>query len=264
MVRDPLPDPKLLTRPLFVHLGKVGGQPSDGKLYMTRAALGGHLVIGLEYPNASSIPDLCANDPDPACAGDVHAELLDGVDHSKKVAISPANSITNRLGKLLAYLDKKYGNEGWGGFLANGAPDWSKMTLSGHDLGAGQAAYIARQKAATRVVMLGGPLDASTSAWLGIASATPPTAYYGFVHTMDPSYGAVIGAWTSMGLPDAAMPGQADGPPALYASKDAIVTSAAPTMGGSPHDSIAIDAATPMVSGHAIYEPVWDRLIGPN
>ena len=264
MVRDPLPDPKTLTRPLFIHLERTGSLPLDAKLYLSQAALSAHLVIGLRYPSDVSIADLCGTDPDPACATNIRAELLDGVDHSKKVTISPANSINNRIAKLLAYLDKKYANEGWGGFLASGAPDWSKTTLSGHSLGAGQAAFIARQNAVTRVVLLAGPSDPPTATWYAGATMTPQTAYYGFLHTADPSYAAIVAGWAAVGIPDTSAPGMADGPPVLYESKDAILTSAPPTAGTSAHDAVALDSATPMVNGHAIYEPVWSRLIGPN
>ena len=41
-------------------------------------------------------------------------EIIDGTDRTPKVTISRANSIENRVVKLLQYLDRAHPSEGWG------------------------------------------------------------------------------------------------------------------------------------------------------
>jgi hypothetical protein len=53
----------------------------------------------------------------------VRLEILDGTDRTPLVDVDRANSIENRLIKLLQYLDANRPGEGWGGFLdAAGQP----------------------------------------------------------------------------------------------------------------------------------------------
>ena len=58
------------------------------------------------------------------------------------MTIAPQDAVLHRLTKALAYLAQTYPNEGWGAFLVNGAPDWSRIVLGGHSNGSGEAAFI--------------------------------------------------------------------------------------------------------------------------
>ena len=59
------------------------------------------------------------------------------------VVISRANSIENRLTKLLQYLAAQFGEEGWSRFMAHDGPRWARIAVSGHSQGGGEAAMIA-------------------------------------------------------------------------------------------------------------------------
>src|SRR2546425_9573289 len=54
--------------------------------------------------------------------------------------VSVANSIDNRLTKLLQYLTLQYPDEGWDRFLLRDKPKWSQIAVSGHSQGGGNAA----------------------------------------------------------------------------------------------------------------------------
>ena len=206
-------------------------------------------------------------DPDPACSEKIRSELFDGVDKSKKIAVSPANAITNRLTKLLTYLDATYPTESWGSFLVAGVPDWSRMTLSGHSLGGGEAAYISKQKKITRAILVSAPVDGTDAVpapWVSGKSATFPGAYFAFAHVADPSYARITAAWVALQVFGADKPVSADGPPAVFESQNALATAVPTVAGAEPHDAVILDAATPTVNGVALYTEAWARVIGPN
>jgi hypothetical protein len=100
---------------------------------------------------------------------------------------APADSIINRLTKLLAFLEEKHPGEGWGNYLANGAPNWSRIAVGGHSQGADMAALIAKRTLVPRVVLFSSPFDTYSDArqlapWILAASATPADRWYGAYH----------------------------------------------------------------------------------
>ena len=52
------------------------------------------------------------------CQWKVRREIITGVDTSPLVDVNAANSIVNRLEKLLSYLGAYYPKEGWGQYLS--------------------------------------------------------------------------------------------------------------------------------------------------
>src|SRR3989475_7975918 len=97
------------------------------------------------YPNSVSIATVCGGQPDPnTCYEKVHLEILDGVDRSPFVNVNQANSIVNRLTKLLQFLADSFPDQGWSRFLAGDEPKWSQIAISGHSQGGGQAAMVAK------------------------------------------------------------------------------------------------------------------------
>jgi len=66
-----------------------------------------------------SVPD----HPDPsACYQNSRLEIIDGIDRNGVVDVNLANSIDNRLTKLLQYLARQHPDEGWDRFLLRGQP----------------------------------------------------------------------------------------------------------------------------------------------
>src|SRR5204863_1646379 len=100
---------------LFVFLpGTVVGsatpqRPAQFQLVQQEAARLGYHVIGLMYVNSGGIAQACPTDPDPAaCYENARLEVMDGIDRSPIVDVNAANSIDNRLTKLLEYLAAQY------------------------------------------------------------------------------------------------------------------------------------------------------------
>src|SRR3989449_235134 len=57
---------------------------------------------------------------------------VDGTDRSPFVDVTAANSIDNRLTKLLEYLAAQQPEEDWSRYLAHHKPKWSQIAISGH------------------------------------------------------------------------------------------------------------------------------------
>lgn len=175
---------------LFVFMpgiGPPGPKPRSYQLVQQEAARLGYHVIGLMYQNNVG-PGGCTGDPDPDCHAKVRLEILDGVDRSGFVDVSRANSIDNRLTKLLLYLDAQFPTEGWSRFLHKGEPKWSQIAVGGHSGGAGQAALIGKIRHVDRVVIVAGPADVrrpgESAAWVSIGE-TPVAKYFELAHQRD-------------------------------------------------------------------------------
>ena len=90
--------------------------------------LGYHTIV-LAYRNEAPIqtlpPDGCGTSVDPPdsppnCAINARMEILDGRGESTVVNVDRANSIENRLTKVLQHLAATYPGEGWSQFLDGG------------------------------------------------------------------------------------------------------------------------------------------------
>ena len=206
-------------------------------------------TIGLSYPNTPSVDSLCGDSTDPDCHEKVRRERLYGVNDSTLVTVTPANSINNRLTKLLQKL-------GWSQFLANGQPRWDHIVIAGHSQGGGHAAMIARDHVVARVVFFAAPGDWTSSGpapWLLEPHATPIDRYYGFVHLDD---NVVFRAnWSVLGLPGSNTSVDAADPP--FGNAHRLTTDVAVS---NPHGSVAVDAATPAIAGKPVYAKVWRYL----
>src|SRR3989454_8797409 len=77
-------------------------------------------------PRSTLFPYTTLFRSDPNCSGNLRLEVLTGADVSANVSVTPANSIDNRLAKLLGYLADQYPAEGWSRFMEDdGTPKWS-------------------------------------------------------------------------------------------------------------------------------------------
>ena len=80
---------------------------------------------------------------------DARSEILDGFDSSTVVNVNRANSIENRLNKLLVHLAATDPAGNWEKFIDGSGsepqPKWSETMIAGSSLGAGQAAMIAAE-----------------------------------------------------------------------------------------------------------------------
>ncbi len=156
-------------------------------------------------------------------------------------------------------MDRDRPGDGWGAYLANGAPDWSRIAVAGHSQGGGMAAFLAKRTKVARVILFSGPADfvlpgRQPAPWLAAPSATPGERWYGLYHREERLASLLQQAYGVLGL-----------------SPDHIrVLSLAPGgtagVGGFPdayHVSVVADRLTPRASdGSPAYAADWAFLLG--
>jgi hypothetical protein len=114
----------------------------------------------------------------------------DGISIDPSFDNSGAESIVNRLVKLLMYLDREDPQQGLGSYLDNGMPRWSRIALTGQSQGAGMAAYVAKGHMLARVILFSSPWDfvapngkfQMMAPWLAMPAATPLEHWFGGYH----------------------------------------------------------------------------------
>lgn len=252
---------------LLVFLPGTGGKPGCCQLFMRSAVALGYHAIGLTYNNQTAVGARCLNDLD--CFGAVRQNVFDGTSPTAFSDLPPRDGIEHRLVSLLSYLSAHYRHEGWGRFLSHGHPVWSRIVMSGHSQGGGEAAFIGAIKPLRGVVTLSSPPDTNLShqvaSWVsGVRHGhTPIGRIVGFVHSGDPFYPRIVADWTAMGLGSLGPLVSVDstGPP--YRHSHQLISSARlPLVVLATHDSTAVDSATPACSnGSPQYAPVWDYML---
>jgi hypothetical protein len=272
------PDPQVAARNrLFVMLPGTLAVPNTYRDIVRTGAARGYHAIGLTYPNDDAIEGLCGASSDPDCAGRARREVITGEDTSTLVAVNEANSITARLIALLQFLNSNFPNEGWGQFLANGQPVWSRITVAGHSQGGGHAGFLAKLVELDRAVMFSAPGDtgvaASSSAqWLSLPNITPTSRQFGFTHVNDNLIPLANASrnWQTIGLGAFGGLFSVDGEAAPFGNSHQLTTAASPNPNptgpsASPtHGAPVVDAVTPRdAQGRPLFEPVWIYLAFP-
>ncbi len=167
------------------------GAKAQGSLAMDSAfAKWGYHAIGLDYED-NVITVTCAHSQDDACFDHYREAIVTGAPVSEKIKVDPANSILNRLQKLLVYLVNHDPDGGWGEFVDGGQPVWNHIVVAGHSQGSGHAAYIGKMFKVDEVLMFSGPQDYlddldKPAPWLARPSATPPSRFFAFLNENDP------------------------------------------------------------------------------
>jgi hypothetical protein len=180
---------------LFVFLPGTNGRGKNAKFVVPFAASLGYHAISLTYCSDLALAMICKNNADGNCFSKGRQEIIFGDDVSGAWHVDKANSIENRLQKLLLYLAATYPKDNWKQFLTTANEiNWEKICLAGQSQGGGHAAFIAQQKKLGRVIMFASPKDYSTTfhkpaQWLYQKSLTPLNRYFGFVHTADGTNG---------------------------------------------------------------------------
>jgi hypothetical protein len=253
---------------LFLFFCGSYGIPARQSLITRLAARMGYHAINLCYPNAWTVGGLCRGSRDPHCHEQVRLQVFDGRPRSDLVYFAPANAITNRLTKLLAYLHARMPEQGWSRYLSEGAMDWSSMVVAGHSQGGGQAAIIGKTETVERVVMLAAPVDRGRAdqphaPWLGRAGATPASRYFGFLHRHDPGFDQIQIAWKALGMDAGGGLVSVDDVQPPYAASQRLVTDITEVHRGRYHGSVVQDRITPQDDwGRPLFEPVWRYLLG--
>jgi acetyl esterase/lipase len=244
---------------LFLHgMGGNGGGASE--LVKTAAGLGFH-AVGLTYPNDWSPFNLCSGDAN--CPEAIRREILDGVDRSPLVTVPAADSITDRLRSLLAYLNTQHPDEDWLQYVNGNAIAWDRIVVWGHSQGGGNAGVIARHNPVARLCTSapaadGGP--GNPAAWWS-GGVTPGERCFGFCHTLD-ALNTKVAFWNAIGMGSYGAVVDVAGTAPPFGDTHMLSTSIAPAIAGQYHNSVAMDATTPRdANNQPVYKPVWQYLM---
>jgi hypothetical protein len=250
---------------LFVHMPGARNTPSSFQLLAKEAARLGYHVIVLTYPNDW---DFTICNADPMCEENVRLEVIDGVDRSARLAVTPPHSIYNRLTKLLIHLAYNYPADGWSTFLDDGAPAWKRIAISGSSSGGAEAAMIAKLHRVRRVTLFAAPRDTVPGglppAWVALG-ATPAERYYGLVHDRDPLVAATLASWPLLGMSEFGDPVYVESSAPPYKGTHSLLTHLLPSSGDflNAHPSVSRDQFTPLdPNGTPLLRDAWRYLLG--
>ncbi len=250
---------------LLVWLPGQGAAPGAYTTISAFAASVGYHVVSVDYPNANAAATYCVLDM--SCYGNVWWAKWDG--RAGPEGITPANSISNRVTKMLAYLAANYPTENWGQFAPGGTVTWSNTVFAGHSLGSMEAAAIGKIIPVKRVVLFAGPEDGVTQLngsvnvpnWLSAAGATPLSSYYLFYHLQDTFMLSIVANNTALGLDAFGPKTSVDGAAAPFGNSHELTTNVA---AADPHHAVAFDGGIPLDgNGNPVYAAAWTYLFGP-
>ncbi|HTU23156.1 MAG TPA: hypothetical protein VMG10_34290 [Gemmataceae bacterium] len=179
---------------LVVFLPGTGGKGHGARAFCALAANAGFHVLCIAYPSTISM-SVFRDSSDPDAFLKARENVIYGKAPFKKLRVNEANSIHNRVVKLLRYLAAKHPKENWGQYLGEkGSLQWGKLVLAGQSQGGGHAALLGMQHEAARVLMFGSPKDFNThfrqpAKWYSGESATPRNRFFSFVHSADEGHG---------------------------------------------------------------------------
>ena len=246
---------------LFVFLSGSYSKPSSYQYILKQAAMDGYYAVGLSYPNSWTVGSLCNDIYTEDCFWAVRKEIITGENLTDVVDISYTDSITNRMVKLLSYLQAQYPSENWHQWLSGQRPKWSNMIVAGHSQGGGHSAAIGKMNNVRRVLMFGAPedvtVDGTSPSWLSSAGNTPASRYFGFCHVNDPFWDSNIANWKVIGLPVSNGIMDVD-IHSSYTGNRQFKTSEVPSSGKShgldAHGAVVSDLYTPIINNLPVYE----------
>jgi hypothetical protein len=206
----------------------------------------------------------CEKNPDPDCAAKFRQKRLFGDDTTDVIDDQPHEAIIPRLVDLLKYLDEKHPDEGWGGYLKDGQPKWSRLAVSGQSQGAGMAAFIAVHHRVYRAFLSSSPWDYRfqgrgkrrikiLAPWIKGPGKTPADDWFASYHTKEKEAVMLAQAYAALKIPEDHV--------------KALTLDPAEFIGHNPHHgSLLEERKTPRnKDGSPVYESMWKFLVGaPN
>jgi hypothetical protein len=203
-------DPQAAGGLLFVFMPGTGGTPQRSPLLDT-ATEQGYRVISLSYPNTPAVAQVCVGGGDHLCAAKFRQKRVFGDNETWDVAGTPADSIVNRLTKLLQYLSMTDMNGRWDEYLSGDKPRWNRIALGGQSQGGGMAAFLAKKCAVARVITFSGGWDnrgqpgpvrpADVAAWYSASTSTPADRWFGTYHEREENAAAIARTYDALGIP---------------------------------------------------------------
>jgi triacylglycerol esterase/lipase EstA (alpha/beta hydrolase family) len=251
---------------LFVFLPGTGGNPANAQRIDSLAANLGYHAIGLMYPNDPAIGSLCNSSSDIECYTNTRLEIIDGTDRTTLVTVDRANSIENRIVKLLQYLQQQNPSENWTQFLDHGNIIWEKVVIAGHSQGGGHAGLIAKYHEVVRVIFFAAPKDFSTyfsnpANWINTTNQTPANRYFAFTHSSD-EFGCTFSqqqtVYASLGMTQFGSDVNIDNVISPYMNSHILTSTRAVSSSINAHSCVVVDNSVPLdVNDIPVYRPVW-------
>lgn len=241
---------------LFVYLPGVGQYTDEAMTLLRLGALAGYRGVVLNYPRELSPPEACAatGEAPGECLEQVHAATVYGTGETDAVDIDTADSLQNRLYRLLLHLQTHDPEGAWSDYYADEELLTPKIVLVGSAEGAGHAAYWARDATFARVVLLGGGGDGLYDAaggyeglarWVTDPRSTPAADQRALWHTAQADARVVGDALAQWGADDWGGPTDVDAVPAPFACSHQLTTSGPGADGyaGDPRATLTVDGA---------------------
>ncbi|MEL7485363.1 MAG: hypothetical protein AAFN41_13550, partial [Planctomycetota bacterium] len=251
---------------LFVWLPGSGAAPAQYLEFTRAAAQNGFDALGLVYFSWPPVNDITTNDPDPDLPAAIRTERLFGIDTTDEVDVDAANSIENRLVKLLEHQAAAFPGERWASYLTpEGSPDWSRIAVGGHSQGAGHAAFLGKLESLAGVVMLAGPgdfvQDLGSAPWLFEPGETPASRTVAFTHVEDRTAAGFFLNQRILNLDAFGEVLDVDGLSAQQIRRQMLASDALFPAGSNGHGAVVVDDRLARDSeGNPIYRPVWDAM----
>jgi hypothetical protein len=199
-----------LTANLLVFLPGAFGKPPGPTAFLHAAADAGYRVISIDYNDEPAVAVFCPRKP-AACSGNFRRMRIygDGISIDPSLDNTKAETIVNRLVKLLTYLDSRDPQQNWSAYLEGGAPNWSRIVLAGQSQGAGMAAYIAKEELVGRVILFSSPWDFVASngnarvlaPWIATPAKTPPERWFGGYHQRENEASLLAKSYAALRIP---------------------------------------------------------------
>jgi hypothetical protein len=277
------PSPAVSARgKLLVFIPGSRGVPTQYTFILRAGATRGFHAIGLNYENQTAMGSLCQTSLVSDCYWNARNVVVfgGGLPVTGQSPVSSADSIVNRLNKLLVWLKANNPAENWGQFLtADNTVDWSKVVLAGHSQGGGHVGVLAKTVSLSRAIYFSSPEDWNNvtdqpANWTAVrANVTSAALQYGFgadSDTLVPNPHA-FAHWDNLGL---AKPGSGPvlfndgGTPAsssrqFRTSLSFNPTSTALTLALKNHGITVVDTSTPLDgNGKPLFDTngVWEYL----
>ncbi len=268
---------------LFVFLPGTGGVPAGYQAVLKTAANLGFRSIGLMYDDPETMNSLCGDSTNVNAYLEARLAVINGGTNTfnnggtiTSISISSANSITNRLIKLLLYLATGDTSQNWSQYVSSsGSLNWPQIIIAGHSQGAGHAGLIGKTQPVARSLMFAdtdwwtpnGQLPGLPADWIATPGVTAPAYFFGFVHTNDPLiiYSEELATWKGYGLSQFGGPVLMESSSAPHLGSHEFTTGLTPQDGTNFHGATVLDSATPLEpDGTPVYQPVWQfMMIGP-
>ena len=258
----------VLKNVLYVFLPGTSRDPTGCKATTRKAASLGYHSIGLMYDNRVAGNTLCRATGDTTCHRRARLEVIDGVDRHPNVSVNNANSLINRLYKLLVYLNTIYPAQNWGQYILDGKPNWPKIIIAGHSQGGCLAGLIGKYYPIKKVIMIS-TIDfldnGKTPDWETLPANKEK--YYAITNSADEliPYPTVKIIWDIMGMTIYGSRVNVDRNAPPYSNTHTLITTLTPPAVGTDkfHNSTGVDSYIPKNSaGVYVYDKAWEYLIG--